>query len=122
MGAGLALCFARRFPGLLERYKGVCQQKRLLPGDIWLDTQVTPMVLHFATKDHWSQPSKLDSIERGLLDFCSSYEQWGITSIAFPKLGCGLGGLLWGEVQPLMKQYLLDLPISVMVYVGKEKT
>jgi len=31
-------------------------------------------------------------------------------SIAFPALGCGLGGLSWGEVRPLMVEELKHLP------------
>ena len=33
-------------------------------------------------------------------------EEKNITSIAFPKLGCGNGGLKWEDVKPLMDNYL----------------
>lgn len=41
----------------------------------------------------------------------------GIESIAFPKLGCGNGGLEWSVVKPIMEKYLSDLPISVYIYI-----
>jgi O-acetyl-ADP-ribose deacetylase (regulator of RNase III) len=34
----------------------------------------------------------------------------GIQSIAMPALGCGLGGLKWSEVQPLIVKHLGALP------------
>ena len=49
-------------------------------------------------------------------EFTKKYSDYGITSVAFPKLGCGNGGLLWREVKPLMRDYLRDLPIDVYLY------
>lgn len=42
----------------------------------------------------------------GLKHLASSYGQMGIQSIAMPALGCGLGGLKWSEVQPLIVKHL----------------
>ena len=42
---------------------------------------------------------------------------FNIKSIAFPKLGCGLGGLDWKEVMPLIEHYLSKLDIDVEIYV-----
>ena len=49
--------------------------------------------------------------------FLEIYEKEGITSIAFPKLGCGNGGLDWAEVKPVMEKYLRGLPIDIYIYV-----
>lgn len=41
----------------------------------------------------------------------------GIQSIAIPPLGCGLGGLNWLEVKPLIEQAIAHLPkIRVLIY------
>ena len=53
----------------------------------------------------------------GLKKFVSEYEKLGITSIAFPLLGCGNGGLKWEkEVKPLMEKYLKSLPIEIFIH------
>jgi O-acetyl-ADP-ribose deacetylase (regulator of RNase III) len=40
--------------------------------------------------------------------------------VALPKLGCGLGGLDWNTVRPLIEQALGDLEgVDVVVYEGK---
>lgn len=38
-------------------------------------------------------------------------------SVAVPPLGCGLGGLRWTDVLPLIEATLADLPgVEIMVY------
>jgi O-acetyl-ADP-ribose deacetylase (regulator of RNase III) len=71
----------------------------------------------FPTKKHWRSPSKIEYIEKGLEKFARSYEDLEIESIAFPRLGCGNGGLDWNEVRPIMEKYLKPLPIQIYVYV-----
>ena len=46
----------------------------------------------------------------------ANYEKYGITSVAFPPLGCGNGGLTWEVVGPIMYQKLSSLPIEVEIY------
>ena len=36
--------------------------------------------------------------------------------MALPPLGCGLGGLRWSDVRPLIEQALSELPLRVLVY------
>lgn len=44
----------------------------------------------------------------------------GIRSVALPKLGCGLGGLEWKEVRPLIDTILGDMDdVEVVVYEGR---
>jgi len=78
-------------------------------------------LLQFPTKEHWRNPSKLEYIEKGLMAFVRKYADYNISSIAFPKLGCGNGELDWNEVKPLMEKYLKDLPIDVFIYLGKSE-
>jgi len=74
-------------------------------------------VLLFPTKRHWEKPAELEYIEDGLKDFIANWDLMGIRSIAFPKLGCGNGGLDWDEVRPIMERYLCELPIKAYRYV-----
>lgn len=70
----------------------------------------------FSTKKHWRNPSRMEYIESGLQKFVDNYERLGIESIAFPKLGCGNGGLEWSAVKPIMEKYLRPLTISIYIY------
>lgn len=57
-------------------------------------------VINFPTKGHWRARSRLRDIEAGLHDLARVVVELNIHSLAVPPLGCGNGGLEWGEVEP----------------------
>lgn len=119
MGAGLALQFKKLFPKMYKGYRAVCDQRKLQPGHLLYSNVLEhgKTVLNFATKDHYKNPARLEWVEHGLIQFRTNYKNLEIESIAFPMLGCGLGGLAWEDVKPLMEQYLNDLDIPIEIYV-----
>jgi O-acetyl-ADP-ribose deacetylase (regulator of RNase III) len=119
MGKGIAADFKRRYPEMFRAYKGFCAKGQFDVGMLYLHRTAHKWVLNFPTKEHWRKPSKLEWIELGLKKFVDTYTAQGITSVSFPQLGCGNGGLAWDEVRLLMERYLLDLPIPVYVHVRK---
>jgi O-acetyl-ADP-ribose deacetylase (regulator of RNase III)/uncharacterized protein YwgA len=117
MGKGVALEFKKRFPGMFDDYAARCERKQVRLGEPYLYRDLAgTMVVNFPTKDHWRSPSRLADIERGLDYFVAHNAEWGISSIAFPPLGCGNGGLEWSEVGPIIYSKLHSLPIDVEVY------
>lgn len=117
MGKGVALEFKKQYPDMFKAYERVCNEKLLDIGKLMLWKGLDKWILLFPTKKHWRNPSKIEYIEEGLKKFEETYLEKGITSIAFPRLGCGNGGLNWSDVQPLMEKYLKKLPIPVFIYV-----
>jgi O-acetyl-ADP-ribose deacetylase (regulator of RNase III) len=119
MGKGLALAFKERYPDLYRQFQYECEGGEFVVGKLWLYKADDRWILNFPTKQHWRSKSRLEYVESGLKTFVRSYAELGIRSIAFPKLGCGLGSLDWEtQVKPLMAAYLTDLPIQIEVYVG----
>lgn len=116
MGKGLAAEYRRLYPDMFERYREICANQLLEIGKLWLWKGEVQWVLNFPTKTHWRQPSKILYIELGLKKFTETFEERGITEIAFPRLGCGNGGLDWEMVRPLMEKYLRPLPIPVYIH------
>lgn len=121
MGAGIALAFKLRYPDMYCKYEKICQEKKLTLGKLWRykDPQAIygfEQVLSFPTKQHWKDPSQLDGIKQGLEKFVNTYKQCGITSIAFPILGAGKGGLSEAEVLPIMEQYLSNCDITIEIW------
>jgi O-acetyl-ADP-ribose deacetylase (regulator of RNase III) len=121
MGAGIALDFKRRYPSMFESYKMQCETGQLKIGTLMFYTPKTDpdkKICLFPTKEHWANPSRVEYIEAGLQAFVRYHKEWNIRSIAFPKLGCGLGGLNWEyEVKPLMEKYLRGLDVEIEIYV-----
>lgn len=118
MGKGLALSFKKRYPKMFEKYREVCEKHRFSIGQLMLFYEEDHWLLLFPTKENWRNPSKLEYIEKGLMKFVNTYAEKGITSIAFPRLGCGNGELSWDDVKPIMEKYLSALPIDIYIYIG----
>lgn len=120
MGKGIALVFRLRYPMLFDEYVQLCKKHLITPGKLWIykGEQDAPWVLNFPTKFHWKYPSKIEYIEKGLVKFVDTYQEKGITSIAFPLLGTHNGGLEKEEVLSLMERYLdkCNIPIEIYEY------
>lgn len=140
MGKGLASRAKYQFPDVYVYYQDCCRSKRLTATkpciykrEASLDQELadltTPLntpnavkwFLLFATKRKWRENSRLDDIESGLAWFRDRFVTEGVQSVALPALGCGLGGLEWAEVGPLMCKYLHDIGIRVAIYLPRER-
>jgi O-acetyl-ADP-ribose deacetylase (regulator of RNase III) len=119
MGKGLALAFKQRYPAMFSVYQQECKTGKLRIGRPTLYQESTPWILNFPTKHHWRMPSKLEYVQKGLEFLVAHYNNAGIKSIAFPKLGTQNGKLSWDEVGPLMAKYLSQLDIDVYIYIAE---
>ena len=55
-------------------------------------------------------------IESGLTALVDEVARRNIRSVAIPPLGCGNGGLNWGDVRPRIEAAFIDLP-DVQVFL-----
>ena len=109
MGKGLALQFKISFPKNFYAYGKMCRTGRIRIGEVFifaLDDEDQPQrfIINFPTKRDWRDASKLQEIQAGLEDLVRKVVDFKIGSIAVPALGCGLGGLDWHDVKPLIVQ------------------
>ncbi|HVU49197.1 MAG TPA: macro domain-containing protein [Polyangia bacterium] len=117
MGKGIALVFKNVYPEMFARYQKLCEERQIRVGSLWLYKTPHKWILNFPTKEHWRSPSTPEYIEAGLRRFVATYAEQGITSVAFPELGCGNGELDWiTTVRPLMVRYLARLPVDIFIY------
>lgn len=101
---------------MFREYRDLCQAHRLSIGTLHLWRGSDHWILNLPTKTSWRLPSTLPYLEASLQRFRGDWEALGITSIAFPALGCGCGSLSWETVRPLLDSYLGDLPIPVDIH------
>lgn len=120
MGKGLALQFKNKYPEMFEEYQKICANKSFYPGCLHLYNATDHKIINFPTKNDWRNPSEYQYIEAGLETFKTIYKSWGITSIAIPPLGCGLGGLEQEKVLKLIEKKLGGLPIGIKFYAKKQ--
>jgi O-acetyl-ADP-ribose deacetylase (regulator of RNase III) len=118
MGKGLAAEFKKRYPEAFQQYQRECQSRRLRIGRPTLYTKGSPWILHFPTKEWADAPSMLKYIELALTYLVENYQKGKITSLAFPKIGCGEGGLSWKDVGPVLVHALVKMDIPTHIYIN----
>ena len=105
MGKGIALKFKRIYPEMFEAYRNHCERGHLQIGQLLLYKTPNKWVLNFPTTKHWRNPSRAEYIQAGLWKLRERCSEMGITSIAFPELGCGNGELDFeAQVKPMMER------------------
>lgn len=119
MGKGIAKAFKAYYPDMFDAYAARCEAGDLVPGSLFLWRSPHKQVLCLPTKRHWRSRSRLEDVEAALRTVAANWASYGLTSVAFPQLGCGNGGLDWErEVRPLMERWLLPLPIVSYIHVS----
>ena len=121
MGKGIALQFKKAFPENFKSYARACRAKEIRPGKMFVFETASmwnpKYIINFPTKRHWRGKSRLEDIGAGLQDLVEKVRKRGILSVAVPPLGCGLGGLSWGVVRPLIEQAFALLPgVQVLLF------
>jgi len=121
MGRGIALQFRKAFPENFKVYESACKANEVQSGKMFvydLNRLYSPrFIINFPTKRHWKGKSRIEDIKSGLADLLDVLQRHQISSIAIPPLGCGLGGLDWEEVRPLIIEAFQSLPnVNVLLY------
>jgi len=121
MGKGIALQFAQAFPENLKDYRAACDAGEVVPGRMFIHDNgglVNPRwIINFPTKRDWRGKSRLEDIASGLRALVADVRRLEIGSIAVPPLGCGLGGLDWNAVRPMIVKAFAELPdVRVMLF------
>lgn len=114
MGKGIALQFKKAYPDNFEAYRKACEARAVKPGSMFIfeiESMINPRyIINFPTKRHWKEKSQIEDIEAGLKSLVEEVQKRNISSIAVPPLGCGLGGLKWSIVRPLIEKAFTKLP------------
>ena len=121
MGRGVALQFKEAFPGNYDAYVAHCKRNEMQPGHVFVyETGATVFpryIINFPTKRHWRGKSRLEDIESGLASLTKEIRSYGISSIAIPPLGSGLGGLHWPEVRARLEMALKECEdVKVVIF------
>jgi O-acetyl-ADP-ribose deacetylase (regulator of RNase III) len=116
MGKGLALAFKNHYPDMYDSYRYRCRTGSVQIGK--MDVHITDgkFIINFPTKEHWRNPTQIEWVEDGLIDLRQTIIELKIESIAIPPLGCGLGGLDWLDVFPLILSSLAGANVDLEIY------
>ena len=92
---------------------GVVRTERLFLVNPTFGGVLKTMFLIFQLRTTGKSHLKLEPIREGLEYLLVHYQEWQITSLAVPALGCGRGGLSWGDVQPLLVECFRKFSIPI---------
>jgi len=121
MGKGIALQSKKAFPDNYDAYARACRRGEVEPGRV-LVFETKQMfgpryIINVPTKRHWKDRSRYEDIAAGLNSLVDEIRSRRIKSVAVPPLGCGLGGLDWTMVRPMIEEAFSQLPeLEVHLY------
>lgn len=104
MGAGIAAEFKRRFPAMYQEYRRRCRQGNFQLGDIFVWDQEPDLVVYNLATQPVPRPSAtLQAIDTSIRAALADAEQRGLSRLAAPRIGAGLGGLAWPDVAAVLR-------------------
>lgn len=103
MGAGIAVLFKRTWPAMFEEYRHACMSSKLTPGGLLPYRDGRGRVIYnLASQDRPGPHASLDLVRQSVADMIQHATAHGITRIALPRIGCGIGGLDWPDVKAIL--------------------
>jgi O-acetyl-ADP-ribose deacetylase (regulator of RNase III) len=116
MGRGIAVEFKRRWPDMYEEYRRRCKAGTFTPGECFPWDIGGRFVYNLGTQAHWRASAQLSFIERAVRGMLEHAAAHGIRRVAMPRIGAGLGGLSWMDVQKTIDAAADPFPVSIIVY------
>lgn len=126
MGAGIAAQVARRWPFVLKYYEDTCRVGTFLPGAVQPVDPGDPLgpeyVVNMATQINPGPDARLHLIALAFGNLAEWMAYNGHHRVAIPKIGCGIGGLAWDDVErtidlAMHDVYLRGHAIQVVCYI-----
>jgi O-acetyl-ADP-ribose deacetylase (regulator of RNase III) len=105
---------------MYHRYRAYCEQGSYKPGMVYAyqDPRSGRWIYNLATQDYPGPRARLEWIEKSLAKAAAHAREHGVETIALPRIGSGIGGLRWEEVEEVIKaQAQKEASPSWIVYV-----
>lgn len=116
MGKGIAFTFKNRFPKMYEEYKLRCKNGTFKLGSVFVYSLPPFTVFNLGTQKYWRAKAGLSAIRESISLMLNLAEKNGITQIGLPRIGAGLGGLVWEEVREVIIHAASDSIVDLIVF------
>lgn len=110
MGAGVAKEFRLRYPEMYETYRVACIRGELRAGAVmpWQNPTNGHWVYNLASQDEPGAHARLEWLDSSVRSMVEHASRHGVPKVALPRIGCGIGGLDWAEVEGVLSGIARD--------------
>lgn len=117
MWSGIAADIVARWPHIEPDYIAACHDGRLTPGRFTIaDLGDGRLLYNLASQQNRGADARPDAIRAAADAALTDLAARGITDLGLPRIGCGIGGLDWDTVHPILTE-LADTHPTVNVHI-----
>ena len=118
MSKGFAELLSQQIPGLQD----TCRRTKLLTGQTFTfwDQTSNRYIYNLVTKTKCTEKPNLPTLSLNLEEMKFHARLYGISTIAIPKIGCGLDQMNWQEVVKLLRDIFAYSNFRIVVYILEE--
>lgn len=119
MGAGVAKIIRARYSNaMFLDYAEACHLGELTAGmtRIWDGDTAMPLLANIASQDAPGPHARLSWLATAIRSALTQVEAAGLDRLAIPRIGCGIGGLDWADVHPLLAAAAQDSLVALEVW------
>lgn len=118
---GLAAHVESRWPALAVDYRTACRTGTFTLGDAlpWLDEASGVWIYNLATQQHPGADARLDAIGASVRAAIAHARTNDVPRIYLPRIGAGIGGLRWEDVESTLEAVAAAHPDVDLVVVTK---
>lgn len=116
MGAGVAKLIRARYEHVYDGYRSACLHGHLLPGGLDVEDGGDVYIYNIASQDKPGPNARLDWLTTGVRAALTHADKHDLDVIAMPRIGCGIGGLDWDDVKPVLEAAAAEFFCDIEVW------
>jgi O-acetyl-ADP-ribose deacetylase (regulator of RNase III) len=116
MGKGVAAEFRKRFPSMYEEYRRRCRDGRFALGDVFVWHEGGITIFNLGTQQTWRVKAELSAIRKTVAHMVELAAAAGLQRIGLPRIGAGLGGLVWDDVKVVLVEVGQSTKIELRIF------
>lgn len=115
MGRGIAAQFRRRRPAMFAEYEARCRRRELRPGDLFAWFAGPGWIYNLATQHGTGPRATLPAIRLAVGHMLAHARAANLCRVGLPRVGCGIGGLDWADVRPVLQAAAAQSPVELVI-------
>ena len=118
MFAGIAKEFYLLYPEMFKEYKQLCDEGEYSVGDchLFLSEKDRKFIANLATQEFPGKDARLYAVEESFEKLCVECNRLNLQNLVGPRIGCGIGGLNWGDVRTVLANLADKYSINLEIY------